>query len=568
MIEPSECRICRAIPDRADREDPDGLPPECEELEALHYNTHRCPLCGTYYDYFYDHDSGGGTSAGGTDELVRRMTAAEAIERIRDVLSDPPFEPKPTLETDLERLIVVHPDPEEPIDVFIQRLDAAVIAKNLMGNRPANLAAWTLGRRKAVEAMPVLVRALASYELRGHAARALGTMGALAAPTLLAQLAAGAVTRTAATYGLGHLARIEPAMAAVIQQALLARVAAIGDSSYGNELVSRELAAVVWAIGMTGYTEAAFAALAGQFGRTYGWERDAAIRAVGRHMGIVTVPALIPLLTASDRYVVEAAILALTELGPAARDAMPALSTCPLAGRFDYLIVRARSAIAARSHAFIVSECRICRTIPEGVHANEHLVGNWRALHRLGLHGLASELCKCPSCGTYYDYQFNEYPGAPEATCDPHTDEILERLTPVRAIERIRDALATLPLEPNETLETDLERLLQGDPQRELLTETAHQRLVSVMAAGDASNHVSAKVAIRTLGRRKVVEASPALVRALASDVLGGHAVRALAGMGEVAAPALIAQLELGPGRDRAAYALGHLAGSNPTWPR
>lgn len=417
-----ECRICRAIPDTNEQ----PLPREVEELQRFGgaaFQLRRCPLCGSYYDYFYDHDSGGGTSEGGTDESIRRLTPAETIDSIRDALNELPFEPIPTLETDLERLLREHPDPEEPIDALIQRLDEAVAADGILGNRPANLAAWSLGRRNAVQAIPALVRALAIYYLRAHAARALASMGAVAAPPLLAALEAGPVARTAAACGLGQLARNDPAVAPAIQRALIERLALLGEEPGASEPVSRETAAVVCAIGMTGYSEPAFAALVDLFGRTYGWEREAAIRAVGR-MGAVTVPALIRMLHHDDRHVVEAAILTLTELGPAAR-----------------------------------CECRICRAIPDRADADDGLPAECQELEHL-----LPDLWRCPLCGTYYDYLYCEYAGD-GCYCDPVTDEMVTRLTPAQTIDRLRRALHELPSGPIPMLVTDLERLLRDHPE-------------------------------------------------------------------------------------------------------
>lgn len=176
-----ECRICRAIANTNER----PLPREVEELEQFGgaaFRLRRCPSCGSYYSYYYDHDNGGGTSEGSTEESLTRLTPADTIDAIRDALSELPFESMPTLEADLERLLREHPQPEEPIDVLIQRLDQAVAANDILGNASANLAAWSLGRRNAVQAIPSLERALGVYYLRAHAARALASMGAAAVP--------------------------------------------------------------------------------------------------------------------------------------------------------------------------------------------------------------------------------------------------------------------------------------------------------------------------------------------------------------------------------------------------
>ena len=540
-----ECRICRAIPDT--REDP--LPREVEQLERFGgaaYRLRRCPLCGTYYDYFHDHDNGGGTSAGSTDESIRRLSPAETIEGICDALNELPFEPFPQLEADLERLLCEHPGPAESTDALIQRLDAAVLADDILGNEPANLASWWLGRRSAVRAIPTLVRALGVQYLRGHAARALASMGAVAAPALLRELAGDPVSRTAAACGLGQLARNDPVMAPAIQSALLARLAQLGESPDASEPVSRDTAAVVSAIGMTGYSEAAFAALVELFARTHGWAREAAIRAVGR-MGAITVPALIRMLSHDDRHVVEAAILTLTELGPAARGASSELAAIPSTARLDHRIAAAQAAIRAPEPA-----CRICRAIPDHADADAGLPAAYHELQHFP--DPASDLCRCPLCATYYDYYYGHYPGD-GVYCDPVTDEVITRLTPAQTLERILRALHELPFEPMPTLEADLERLLREHPGPVEPIDALIQRV-----AADTTGDPSAQLAAWSLGRRRVVEAIPTLSRALASGQLRGHAARALASMGPVAAPTLLARLEAGPvERTAAACGLGHL---------
>lgn len=95
-----ECRICRAIPDRADGDF--GPPAECQELEHLLSDLRRCPLCGTYYDYFYCEYPGDGCYCDPvTDEVVTRLTPAQTIDRIRRALHEQPLAPGPILETEL-----------------------------------------------------------------------------------------------------------------------------------------------------------------------------------------------------------------------------------------------------------------------------------------------------------------------------------------------------------------------------------------------------------------------------------------------------------------------------------
>jgi hypothetical protein len=83
-----ECKICQNIPDYqfADKlHKKEQLPKEVEELQVIGGYTHdcqirKCTLCGTYYRYYYDHDSESGVGYGYTDESIRRISSERAQE--------------------------------------------------------------------------------------------------------------------------------------------------------------------------------------------------------------------------------------------------------------------------------------------------------------------------------------------------------------------------------------------------------------------------------------------------------------------------------------------------------
>lgn len=338
----SECRICRDIPERAE-----WVPQACQQLVKLvggEDDLWKCSLCGAYYAYSYAHYPGDGyTCDPYTDESVTRLEPAQAIDWIRRRQNELPFEP--LLDHELEQLLVDHPVPEEPTATLISRLE--------QGHDAGGRAAWWLGRRQAGEAIPALAALLASADpshageqiridiLRAHAARALGSMGAAGAPALIAQLPG----KPAAAYGLGHLARVDPSAAPAIQPALIARLAALGDSANTSYPANQEAKAIAWALGMTGYSDAAFAALAVLFQRSSlpVLMSEVVSRAFSR-MGAVVVPRLIAML-GQDESAIGLALQTLTELGPAARDALPTLAAHPRATTPEF--IRARAAITA-----------------------------------------------------------------------------------------------------------------------------------------------------------------------------------------------------------------------------
>jgi HEAT repeat protein len=324
----SDCRICRAIADDescdSESDDP-ALPPEVKQLGYLPgaaIRLRRCPLCETYYDWFYDHDSGGGTSVGGTLESFRRLSPAETIAKIREVMHELPFEPLPPLEDDLERLLRDHPEPEFSVEASIAALDAAFASPIDPAIERAQLAAWSLGRRRVPEAMSALVRALGNRSLRAHAARALANYGAVAVPLLVERLERGEpYERMAVAAALGA---IGPA-AVGARSALIARIDAMSPEARDpfREL-HRELGPYASALGRMGFSVESLTSLLRFFAADYVPEREAAIRAIGR-MGVAAVPVLIQTLHDDERKTRHSAVLALTEIGPAASAAVPQL---------------------------------------------------------------------------------------------------------------------------------------------------------------------------------------------------------------------------------------------------
>ncbi|MFQ5568897.1 MAG: hypothetical protein ACE5G0_04430 [Rhodothermales bacterium] len=88
----STCSICSGIPDRKFVETlhtDERLPEQVEQLLVLGgYGQHgseqvrKCPECGTYYSYLYDHDSESGMGYGYTDEAITRLTPEQALDLI------------------------------------------------------------------------------------------------------------------------------------------------------------------------------------------------------------------------------------------------------------------------------------------------------------------------------------------------------------------------------------------------------------------------------------------------------------------------------------------------------
>ena len=307
------------------------LPPEVGELHRFGgaaYKLRMCPLCGAYYDYFYDHDSGGGTSVGGTLESIRRLTNEEAIAEIRAALHELPFEPIALLEEDFERLLRDHAPHDTSIDECIAAMLAVERAKadgsandwrrSWELTSTARVAVWSLGRQTVPAAMPTLLQGLGNDDVRAYAARALACYGGVAVPALLERLERGdRAERIAVAAALGV---IGPAAEAA-RGALIARVDSMSPHTYDPH---HEMPTYASALGRIGYSVEAVRSLLRFFGADYTWEREVSIRAVAR-MGAASVPALMETLDDETRRL--DAIVALTELGPAAAAAVPKLES-------------------------------------------------------------------------------------------------------------------------------------------------------------------------------------------------------------------------------------------------
>ena len=108
----SECKICRNIPDykSADKlHKKERLPEEVDELQVIGGYAHdcqirKCILCGTYYRYYYDHDSESGVGYGYTDESVKRITSERAQELMNVVIKAYPQLPLEKLRQELDYL--------------------------------------------------------------------------------------------------------------------------------------------------------------------------------------------------------------------------------------------------------------------------------------------------------------------------------------------------------------------------------------------------------------------------------------------------------------------------------
>lgn len=108
----SECKIRRNIPDykSADKlHKKERLPEEVDEPQVIGGYTHdcqirKCTLCGTYYRYYYDHDSESGVGYGYTDESVRRISSERAQELMNVVIKAYPQLPLEKLRQELDYL--------------------------------------------------------------------------------------------------------------------------------------------------------------------------------------------------------------------------------------------------------------------------------------------------------------------------------------------------------------------------------------------------------------------------------------------------------------------------------
>ena len=112
IIDIAGCTLCQNIPDYklADKlHKKEQLPEEVEELQVIGGYAHdcqirKCNLCGTYYRYYYDHDSESGVGYGYTDESVKRITPDRAQELMNVVIKAYPQLPLEKLRQELDIL--------------------------------------------------------------------------------------------------------------------------------------------------------------------------------------------------------------------------------------------------------------------------------------------------------------------------------------------------------------------------------------------------------------------------------------------------------------------------------
>ena len=94
MNDSIQCKICVNIPDYklVDKlHTKERLPEEVEGLQIIGGYAHdcqirKCTLCGTYYRYYYDHDSESGVGFGYTDESIKRITPERAQELLNIIV--------------------------------------------------------------------------------------------------------------------------------------------------------------------------------------------------------------------------------------------------------------------------------------------------------------------------------------------------------------------------------------------------------------------------------------------------------------------------------------------------
>ena len=112
MLDITECKICKNIPDYkfADKlHKKELLPEEVGQLKVIGGYAHdcqirKCTLCGTYYRYYYDHDSESGVGYGYTDEFIKRITPERAQELMNVVIRAYPQLPLEVLKQELDYL--------------------------------------------------------------------------------------------------------------------------------------------------------------------------------------------------------------------------------------------------------------------------------------------------------------------------------------------------------------------------------------------------------------------------------------------------------------------------------
>jgi hypothetical protein len=112
VLEIIECKICKNIPDYkfADKlHKKEQLPEEVGQLKVIGGYEHdcqirKCTLCGTYYRYYYDHDSESGVGYGYTDEFIKRITPERTQELMNAVIRAYPQLPLEELKQELDYL--------------------------------------------------------------------------------------------------------------------------------------------------------------------------------------------------------------------------------------------------------------------------------------------------------------------------------------------------------------------------------------------------------------------------------------------------------------------------------
>ena len=112
MSASNECNICKNIPDYKFADilhKKESLPDEVEELQVIGGYEHdcqirKCSLCGTYYRYYYDHDSESGVGYGSTDSFIKRLTPERAQELMNVVIKAYPQLPLEKLREELNYL--------------------------------------------------------------------------------------------------------------------------------------------------------------------------------------------------------------------------------------------------------------------------------------------------------------------------------------------------------------------------------------------------------------------------------------------------------------------------------
>ena len=108
----TECKICKNISEHKliDKlHTKERLPEEVEELQMIGGYAHdcqirKCTICGTYYRYYYDHDSESGVGYGYTDESIKRINPERAQALMNVVIKAYPQLPLEILRQELDYL--------------------------------------------------------------------------------------------------------------------------------------------------------------------------------------------------------------------------------------------------------------------------------------------------------------------------------------------------------------------------------------------------------------------------------------------------------------------------------